>query len=74
MRVVTIDGWFDGSNPTYKLGYKPDQQLLGVTLQTLGVTLCFLSQGGEGASPTRGTARRHGGTVDTDITRIFHNI
>ena len=48
-----------------------NQQLLGVTLETLGVTLCFLSQGGEGASPTRGTERRHGGTVDTDFTRKF---
>lgn len=39
--------------------------------RNLGVTLYFLSQGGGGTIPTRGTERGHGGTIDTDFTHIF---
>ena len=67
--LITIDEGFWCFNPTHKLGYRLPT-LLGVALETLGVTLYFLSQGG-GAYPTRGTERRHGGTDDTDITRNF---
>lgn len=62
------------SSGALKPTYKPAityQQLLGVALKTIGVTLYFLSQGGGGTIPTRGTERRHGGTIDTDITRNF---
>lgn len=45
--LITIDEGFWCFNPTHKLGYRLPT-LLGVTLQTLGVTLYFLSQGGGG--------------------------
>ena len=61
---------FDGKNTNHKPAITC-QQLLGVTLQTLGVTLCFLSQGGGGSIPTRGTAWVHGGTDDTSFARNF---
>ena len=70
MLLITIAGRFGVFNPTHKLGYRLPT-LLGVTLKTLGVTLCFLSQGGGGSYPTRGTAWVHGGTDDTDITNKF---
>mgnify|MGYP007024213766 CR=1 FL=1 len=68
--LITIDGEFFSFNHTRKPAITC-QQLLGVTLKTLGVILCFLSQGGGGSIPTRGTEREHGGTADTDITRNF---
>ena len=68
--LITIEGEFWCFNPTHK-PVITCQQLLGVTLKTLGVTLCFLSQGGGGASPTRGTAWVHGGTTDTSFARNF---
>lgn len=68
--LITIDEGFWCFNPTHKLGYKLPT-LLGVALKVLGVTLYFLSQGGGGTIPTRGTAWVHGGTIDTDITRNF---
>lgn len=60
MIMVIIDEVFWCFNPTHKLGYRLPT-LLGVTLKTLGVTLYFLSQGGGGTIPTRGTERGHGG-------------
>lgn len=68
--LITIDEGFWCLNPTHKLGYRLPT-LLGVALQTLGVTMCFLSQGGGGTIPTRGTQRRHGGTADTSFARNF---
>lgn len=47
MIMVIIDEVFWCFNPTHKLGYRLPT-LLGVTLETLGVTLYFLSQGGGG--------------------------
>lgn len=45
--LITIDGEFWCFNTSHKPAITC-QQLLGVTLETLRVTLCFLSQGGGG--------------------------
>lgn len=47
MLLITIAGKVWVFNPTHKPAITC-QQLLGVTLETLRVTLCFLSQGGGG--------------------------
>lgn len=45
--LITIDGVLRCFNTSHKPAITC-QQLLGVTLKTIGVTLCFLSQGGGG--------------------------
>lgn len=61
--LITIDGEFFSFNHTRKPAITC-QQLLGVALKVLGVTLCFLSQGGGGHTPPVG----HSGGTGVPLT------